>query len=414
MKGRLVRGLNTAGRLLGADRLDWFDVERMVRSAKRKADVDAFEDASTLEGMSRLFDAYEREGRLTLAGKVALSRDALTMLTNRLTIEKTRSLNPDIARERIDRPIVVLGLPRSGTTLLHHLLAQDPRHRCPLGWEIMYPVNPESADAREALIARAARRMAGIEWLSPGIQRIHEMNARLPQECIAITGHTFESFLFETMCRIPSYQRWLDARDLTGSYEFHRRFLQHLQYREPRESGASGQQSGSPRTWALKAPTHLHAIPALLSVYPDARIVQTHREPTAVLPSLASLIVTLRAAFGARPDPAEVGLEMLDRWSKAVERAAEWRDALSDGTHVWQDFSYRALMADPILTIARLYDGFGQSLSGEAADGMRRFLADSPKGKFGVHRYSLEDFALDEEHVREQFDLYYRRFGDYL
>jgi len=400
--------VDAAGHVLGADRRNWFDVEHLTRKAKDKADFQEFEDASTLEGLSRLFDAYEREGQLSLTGKIALSRDALAMLTNRLKLEKTRILAPELAHESVERPVFVLGLPRSGTTLLHHLLAQDPRHRCPLGWEIMYPVKPDTARARAALIDRAARRMGAIEWLSPGIQRIHEMDARLPQECIAITGHTFESFLFETMCRIPSYQRWLDARDLSGSYEFHRRFLQHLQYGEPRQG------DGPPRTWVLKAPTHLHAIPALLGIYPDAHIVQTHREPTDVLPSLASLIVTLRAAFGASPDRAAVGQEMLERWSGAVDRAREHRDALSTGAHVWQDLSYRDLIADPIPAMERLYDGFGRSLSGEAADGMRSFLAASPKGKFGVHRYSLDDFTLAEDEVRERFGMYYQRFGDYL
>ena len=402
MKHKLIDVVNAAGRLSGAGRLNWFDVARLVRKAKEKADFDSFEDPRTVEGISELFHAYDHDGQLSLVGKVALSRDALTTLTNRLIIEKQRMRTPDIARQTIEKPIVVLGLPRTGTTLLHNLLTQDPQNRGPLGWEIMYPYKRNTAREREALIDASAKRMAWIEWLSPKIQHIHEVNPRLPQECIAITSYTFESFLFETMCRIPSYQRWLAKRDLVASYEFHRRFLQHLQYGE------------ECRAWVIKAPTHLFAVKALLTVYPDAHIVQTHREPTTALASLASLILALRQAFSTHQDQVAIGEEMLERWSKAVETAMEHRDALSTGSHVWQDLSYRDLTEDPVASIEHLYDGFGRSLSGVAADRMRTFLASSPKGKFGTHRYSLEDFEIDERQVRERFQRYYRRFHTYM
>lgn len=394
MKRKIIDTINRMGRLAPPPK---FDAARLIARARRIAGHDDFASPDPAEPLAALFDAYERESNLTFIGRIALRQDALALLVNRLEIEQRRREEPAIAAEPIARPVFILGLPRTGTTVLHNLLSQDAAFRSPLGWEVMDSRQPAAARERERLIVRARRRCEWIYWLAPDLKVMHEVNVLHPQECIQILGHTFESYFFQDMGHVPGYLRWLERRDLTPSYHFHRRMLQHLQH------------GRALRAWILKAPAHLFAMDALLDVYPDAHIVQTHRDPLTVMPSLASLMATLRRAFSDRVDRRALARELLDRWSAALENAARIREARAPGGHVWLDLNYDRLMADPLAAVERLYEGFGRTLAGAAADRMRAFLQESPRHKFGRHRYALEDFAMRREDVRRRFAGYCER-----
>ena len=371
----------------------------IIGKASRLEELEQFGEPQPLEPLGVLFEALERESDLTLVGRLAMRTEALAMLRHRLQMEARRTRYPELAEQPIRAPIFIAGLPRTGTTLLHNLLSLDEQHRSPLTWEVMFPQGVDSKRPAEYWIAAARRRIAQLGWLAPDFKRAHEVNALQPQECVQITGHSFESHMFEVMCRVPGYQRWLDERDLEPSYRLHRRFLQHLQYAPDRAE--------PPRTWVLKAPAHLFALDALLAVYPDARIVQTHRDPLKVMPSLASLVYSLRRAFSNAPERGVIGAEVLDRWTRALELALQHRRRReAGGASVWVDLHYSDLMADPLQAMERLYKAFGRELTGHTADRIRRFLAESPQHKFGVHRYGPEDFGLSTARLREHFQNY--------
>ena len=256
------------------------------------------------------------EARLNLMGRVAAREDLTRMLSNRLRLERDRHLHPEIAAEEIRRPLFIAGLPRSGSTLLYNLLAQDPANRVPLNWETMYPSPPPERATHET-DPRGAQADRQIRWfgrLQPEFRKIHPVAARLPEECVVILSHTFYSFQFSSMYFVPSYQSWLERQDLRPAYHFHRRFLQHLQWRCRAER------------WVLKAPPHLPALDALFAVYPDAGLILTHRDPLEVVASVASLHAVLRSAFSDAVEPAAVGPEVSRMLADDIARGMQALD----------------------------------------------------------------------------------------
>jgi len=237
-----------------------------------------------------------------------------------------------------------------------------------------------------------------VDILMPDFKKVHLIGARLPQECIAITSHDFRSYSFETMSAVHSYRDWHDRQDKRPEYEFHRQFLQHLQWRCP------GQR------WVLKAPGHLLALEALLQVYPDAGILLTHRDPLKVLASCASFTEVLRSAFSDRVDKASMARQVSERWEEGANLAVKHRQGGNLRQKLF-DVHYLELLQDPLSMVRRIYAHFDLELSASAATAMQRFLAENPKNKSGVHRYSLENFGLNPEEERRRFQSYLDCFG---
>lgn len=399
----LVRALNTGGRLLQRPGrpLARLDEDWLISEARRQTGLSDFGDLGLEEPLRILMRAYNTEARLNFAGRIAARHDTLRLLTNRLRLEADRERHPEIAAQQIRQPLFIVGLPRTGTTLLHNLLAQDPDNRVPMSWEVMFPSPPPErafyySDPR---IARAGRLMNGLDWLAPGFKAIHPVSASLPQECIAIMSHAFISFQFQTTHNVPTYQAWLDRQDLAPAYAFHRRFLQHLQWRCPAQR------------WVLKAPAHLFGIEALLSAYPDAGIIQTHRDPFKVMGSLASLTSVLRGAFSDHVDPLKIGAEMTHRWTKGLEFALAARDGNPATNRRFFDVRYDEFVQDPLATVRGIYSHFGLKFSDRAEARMRRFLEVNPRGKHGAHSYSLAQFGLRLEDWIDHYRAYCKRFG---
>jgi hypothetical protein len=312
-----------------------------------------------------------------------------------------RRRHPDIEQEEIRRPIFIVGLPRTGTSILHELLAQDPANRVPMSWEVMHPWPPPERATYDTdpRIEQVDRHLAGVDRLIPGFKAMHPMGARLPQECVALTAHDFASMIFSTTHFVPSYQRWLEGADLRWVYAAHRRQLQYLQWR------CKGER------WVLKSPGHLWALDALLAVYPDAGIVQTHRDPVKVIASLVSLITVLRSMASDGVDPLALGLEWTDRLAKGLERsmATRARD-LPAGSRVF-DMHFGEFMRDEIGMVRRIYAHFDTTLGAEAEAAMRRFLAANPHDKHGRHRYTLAAAGLDPAVESRRYAAYRERFG---
>jgi len=383
----------------GGNKLVQLDRARLLEEAERRVALAGFGDRGFLEPLGRLLDSFENEAGLSLLGRIAARQDVLRLLVNRLQMEDDRKRRPEIADESIARPLFVTGLPRTGTTLLHGLLAQDPEHRAPLSWEVMFPSPPSARHRNDRRIEMASRQLRWFHRLAPEFRKIHPIGPLLPEECLIITSPSFVSFQFQTSHSVPSYQTWVEAQDLRPSYEMHRRVLQNLQ-----RHGRRGR-------WVLKAPAHLYGIDAIRAVYPDAGIVFTHRDPLQVVPSTASLHVELRSIFSDTVDPAAVGAEVSRRWAVGMERALQARDATPDAASRFYDVQYADLLCDPIATVRRLYLHFGAQLSEATESRMRSFLARNPKDKHGRHRYSLDQFGLDADEVLQQYASYRQRFG---
>jgi hypothetical protein len=376
------------------------DKQALLEEARRKTGLDDFGEPDLQEPFGVLLGALQNEARLHLTGRLSARFDLLRLLCNRLLLERDWKQNPGIENEQIVRPLFITGLPRSGTTLLHNLLAQDPMNRFPAHWQVMYP-SPPPAWSRYGLERRIARVQRQFRWfnlVTPEFKAIHWITAESPQECTEIPAHVFSSLRFDTLYEIPSYVRWLSQHGFHEAYAFHRRFLQHLQWRR------------QPRRWVLKSPDHVFSLDELLIAYPDAGIIMTHRDPLKVLPSVASLTVVLQSCFRDSVNPAWVGSVQSRQWAKGADRIMDARKA-GGGQERFLDVHYLDLVRDPVAAVRRIYHHFDIPLTDDALLRMRRFLTDHPKNRHGNHRYSLEQFNLNPEAERRQYQSYMEYFG---
>ena len=368
----------------------------LISATRVRTGLDDFGPGDFFEPLSRLLESCQREARLNFVGRMALRSDLMRMLTNRLLLERDRQSYPEIRTHRIEQPVFIVGLPRSGTTLLHTLLATDTAHRAPFVWEAMFP-SPPNNERMTQRIRQAQRSIGFFQWLAPTFRQVHALGSELPQECIGLTSPSMLSDQFDTMYRIPSYRRWFLKQDLRPTYQFHHRFLQHLQHRQ------NGQR------WILKAPAHMFALPALLSVYPDALFVQVHRNPLKAIASVSSLVAILRSVFSDHVDPLEVGRDALQYWGDTMNSFLQHRDELP--SHRFCDVNYNDIRRDPIAVARQVYAYFDWEQSEETERRMRAVLENQPAEENGHHRYNPAQFGFAPDEVAAYFAGYCERFG---
>jgi hypothetical protein len=396
---RAANGVGGALARLGVP-LVRLDADALLAQARQRTRLRDFGDEAFREGLGRLLWSYDHEAALTTMWRIAARTETLRVLENRLRMEAVHAAHPEITAQPVRAPIFILGLPRTGTSILHELLAQDPANRVPSTWETMWPWPPPEQErgSTDPRIARAEAHFARIDRLLPEFKKMHPMGAHLPQECVALLAHDFATVMHHTTHRVPSYQRWLEALDRRPAYRSHRRQLQYLQWRWPAER------------WVLKSPEHLWALDALLAVYPDARIVQTHRDPLEVLASLVSLVAYLRGLASERIDPPAIAADWTVRLAAGLEHTMRIRDAAGLGPDRVFDLRLGDFVGDEIAAVRRLYERFGMELTPEAAARMRAFLGANSKDKHGAHRYALADAGLDAAHERARYRAYAERF----
>lgn len=396
---RLVNGVGAALRGVGLPLLD-LDADDLQARAVRNTGLEDFGDDAFREPFRVLLDGLECEADLTLLGRIIARTDLTRLLENRLHMAAARKRHPEIADGTIEKPLVIVGLPRTGTTILHELMAQDPANRVPMTWEVMYvhPLPERATYETDPRIAVVEKHLAGVDRLIPSFKAMHPMGARLPQECVALTAHDFASMLFTTTHALPTYQAWLDRHDLRWVYASHRRQLQYLQWR------------CSAERWVLKSPGHLWALDALLAEYPDARIVQTHRDPLRVVASLASLVAYLRWMASDTIDQRAIAIEWTERLAAGLAHATRVRAERVAGAVPVFDMHFQEFIRDEIGMVRRIYAHFDLELTADAEARMRRFLAANPKGKHGAHRYTLADAGLDVATERARYEAYSARY----
>lgn len=398
-----AKALNVAGE--GIFRLGWkpprLEETELIRQARRATGLEDFGDEGFRPGLRVFLAALEKEANLNLMGRLMAQQNIRGYLKDMLQFEDFHKQHPDLRQQEIRQPLFILGLPRTGTTILFNLLAQDQRNRVPMAWEVSEPMPPPRAATYhcDPRIARCRKRFAMLDRLSPGLKAIHEFGAELPQECVQLYEYRFLSIISLVTHRVPGYYRWVRQQDLLPALRFHKQFLQHLQYYHQKER------------WVLKSPIHLNSIEELLTVYPDARIVQTHRHPLQVIPSMSSLAYALQQLGSDRVDPKEVGQQQLEMWGAALRRAVAARQKFAVRGEQFCDVRFEEVLKDPIAVVARIYGHFGIPFLPEAERAMTAFLRDNPQGKHGKHRYSLEMFGLDAQRDRHHFADYCAMFN---
>lgn len=373
------------------------DTDELLSAACRSTNLWDFGEEDIRTPLSALLAAYRNEASLSPFGRRAARWDVLRLLMNLLILREQERLHPEILTQPIEQPIFITGVPRSGTTFLHALLAEDPSNLAPRCWQTIYPYAVPSRTGTDTEIARVNRQLRVFRRLAPELTNLHPLDAERPQECTEINAHVFRSLRFDSTHEVPSYRNWLQQAGHIPAYRFHRRFLQHLQ----RHTG--------PKQWVLKSPDHVFALPALLKVYPDARLVFVHRDPLKVLPSVARLTQVLRTPFASKVDPMRIGRQVSLDWAIGVGRIIE-------AAQTWPaerifHVQYRTLIRNPIDTVAKLYRHFGMGLSATATARMEAFLAQLPRGGYGQNSYRFEDFGLDPEFERARYRDYMRVFA---
>jgi hypothetical protein len=353
-----------------------------------------------LEGLDLAVRALEEEADLHLLGRWITRRFVVRMLEVRLQVCDYVKADPGVRDERIVEPLFVVGAPRTGTTILHALLAADTRHRVPEGWELLRPVPPPEAGtfATDPRISLADVELRLPQLVTNGIVAIHEYGGRMHKECLSAMSLAFRSEEFVSRYATPSYIDWLFACDMTPAYEMHRLVLQILQRRLPTHR------------WVLKSPVHLHNLPVLLSVYPDARLAVTHRDPLAILGSVSSLIANLRWSHSDHVDLADIGRyhawlyhKDLDGLVDAVDSGVLPADRTVHG-------HFAAFQEDGLAVVRRMYEELDWALPLDIERRMAEELAGRPKERHGGHRWSFDDLGLDAAEQRARFARYTERF----
>jgi hypothetical protein len=398
-----VRVYNGARRLASRAGLPLpaLDAETLLGRARQATHLSDFGPDTFREPLARLLDSLEQDAGLHALGRTIAATQIGGFLENRLLLTDTIAREPTIARGSISRPIFIVGMGRTGTSILHELIGLDPTVRVPETWEVNRPVPPPEPASYEtdARIAECDAQLAGTDRLIPDFRRMHRMGARLPQEDVAMTACEFTSMVYEASFRLTRYTAWFHHEaELAPTYRLHRRFLQVLQWRCP-----------APR-WVLKTPGHLWALEALLREYPDACLVQTHRDPLKVLSSLTSLITTLRALASERVIPNEIAREWQDLNCQAYDASVAARESGLIRPENVLDIHFAEFMADPFTAIRRIYEKFDVEYTPEADRRMRAYLASHADDEHGKHAHRFEDTGIDVGEARERVKHYQEYF----
>jgi hypothetical protein len=335
---------------------------------------------------------------LNNTGRRVLRSAALRHLRNLRYLQDHVDAHPDVAHRTLGTPVVVTGLPRTGTTLLHNLLALDPAARVLRFWEALHPVPPAAGGPpADALQTQAQRWLDGFYDLVPDFKAIHAATPTGPEECDALLQNTFASQHFDDMFDAEEYSAWLAGAPLTAEYAHYA-----LQLRVLSGPAPAG-------TWTLKSPSHLGHLDALIGALPACAVVVCHRHPAEAVASYASLVHTLRRAYSDTVSPQAVGRQALQRAATAMERALDARAAAPSTTFV--DVAYRDLVHDPVEAVGAVYRRLGRELDGDAEARLRRWVAANPQHKHGAHRYDAGRFGLTERAVADAFERYLVDFG---
>ncbi|OLF13085.1 hypothetical protein BLA60_07585 [Actinophytocola xinjiangensis] len=367
-------------------------VDGLLADARARTGLDEFGDDWFVEPLSVLTNALTTEARLSPLGLDLTRRRLVALLADRLRAGRTRRRHPEIDDVEVTVAAVICGLPRTGSTLLHRLLASSPRLTATLSWETSYPVPfpGEGSDAAERK-RRARERAALFLQMSPEFADIHTIEWNGPEEDVLLLDRTFTSMSFDSFYHVPSYGDWLRRADQTPAYRELREWLALLRWQDPARAG---------RRWILKSPHHLMATGTVLDTFAGSRIVMTHRSPVRAVPSYASMVVSMSGQYSDHVDPHTVGPYWSDRFAATLTRYAATRDTRPDR---YVDLRYRDLVADPAASAAGLLDDLGLPADDADRAAFAAYLDRDRATRHAAHTYTAEDFGLSAHQLARDF-----------
>lgn len=368
-------------------------VEHVHNTAMKKTGLSDFGDLYYLEGLNVLMKAAREDG-LNFIGRVFIQNQAVLYATRRLEWVEMMKREPEAFATPLKPPLAVVGLHRSGTTILQRMLAADPAHQAIPLWRQRFPFPPldGSPDKRRGAVIKQVKQ---IEQLQPDLNRFHVMTVDEPEECMMVHGMSFVSFVLYMLAPLPSYLDWFEEVDCLQTHEEYRAML-------------GWYQSADPRRLVLKSPSYTGELRELLTVIPDAMIVHTHRDPAETVSSMNSLYHTTHSGMMQPYNMKRMAERNLSFCSASVTRNMAVRDELKLNVC---DILYDDLVADPLGTVQKIYTHFGLEWTDASEQSISQYMADNPRGKHGVHQYSAADFDMTAAQIREQFASYCERFS---
>jgi hypothetical protein len=399
----LVAGINRIGRavrrILRAGKA--FDVESLMAAAVRKAKLSDFGDESFASRMRILLRSLELEARLHPFGRFMIRQNLVRFLVNRLRIEEAFATHPEIEDVQMQDPVFIVGLQRTGTTMLHRLLAADTvNFRFLASWEAINPAPfPSSGGVggRDPRVKAALLGQRALKYLAPDFFAIHPVDAFGPEEDCMLFDVDFWSTVPEATMRVPAFSRWLEEQDHTPAYRYYKKILKFLYWQKP-----GGR-------WVLKTPQHMEHFDEILRVFPGARIIQTHRDPLQVVASFCSMVSHAYGVFSDEVDPVEIGRHWSRKALKMVNHSMDIRPQGGAGRFI--DIQYADLVSNPAVVTRRIYAFLGVPFTGEVERSVLHWVGDNPRHRYGRHRYRLQDFGLSEPELAERFRAYCARFN---
>jgi hypothetical protein len=373
----------------------------LMATARTETGLEDFGSDDFVERLGILCTAMRDEGGFNGAGVMQQHVFILGLLKNRLLIEDLLRRHPEILDEEIVAPIIICGLPRTGTTHLHNLMSADPALRSLPYWESLEPVLPlhevPAPDAPDPRLERTEMALSFLNTALPYFNRMHEMTVEHTHEEIQLLAIDFSTMLFETTAPMPTWREAYLSRDQRPTYAYLLKVLKVLQWLR-----------GGTR-WVLKTPQHLEQFPALVHTFPDATFVVTHRDPVSVTASMVTMIAYTARLTRDRVDVEGMGAYWADRLERMLRRCTEERDALPADRTI--DVRFDEFMADDLAMVGRVYELAGQPLDGRATESMASFMDTHPRGRFGAVTYDLAEFGLDGPERRKALGFYTERFG---
>lgn len=381
-----------------------FSAGTIIAAARAVDGLSDFGDESYREPLEKLLWSLEHEAQLNVIGGPVLRQRVIDILATRLRVQEYLKRYPEILDEEIVAPLVIVGLPRTGTTMLHRTIAADPRMVAPLWYEVRYPcpaLDWDFSAGGDKRIADAKAEMKAMVDANPDLLAIHPMDAMGPDEDIMLLEQSFYSFNTQAYANIPTFDAWVEGRDHTPGYEYFKLLLKFLQWQKKR-SGQGGQR------WALKAPHHLHYMDLIFKVFPDARVVLSHRDPLETIPSLASLIAGVWVIYSDSADPKEVGRVWSRKFANGMRHTMSVRQKMGESQFL--DLWFKDTVSQPLIEIQKIYDFLGMDLTEEAKVEMTQWQDFNRRELRPSHEYTLAQFGLSAAGLERQFSAYRKKF----
>ena len=373
----------------------------LAEAIARNNGLNDFGDPSFREGLEVLLASIKKDGQLSTVGSQMFAERLVESLGSRLVLESYVQQYPEILNEEIADPVVIVGLPRTGTTMLHRVLARDPRFYTPAWWEVRYPAPLATAEAGEP-DPRIALGKAEVKMMieaMPELLTMHPLDAELCDEEVVLMEHSFLSAMY-AYANVPDYTEWLGRQDQTPAYVYLEKQLQFLQWQK-RQRGEVAQR------WVLKAPHHTHAMDTLFKVFPGVKVIQTHRDPLETIPSMSSFAYTIWGVYSDKADPKKAASIWSAKFAKGLRDALAVRDSQPQDRFL--DVWYLDAVARPLEVIKLIYPFIGVELTPEVEQLMQQWLSSSSRDKRAPHEYSLVKMGLTKEQLELDFAAYRER-----